>query len=169
MFSNETDRLRFEGQMRFMEIDFKKIVKELTDSPTQKPAIRPIDPKARINIPISGAYGNNCPCCGVRMEQRLLDKHRAIDRTRAHIFSSRHSQRNTIRDWFYACQRCNLDQGPLSIDEWTLILVYRGDDRAQRVLDLLKILGDMQALPKNATEMFIKAVTIASEIVAADG
>lgn len=146
--------------MRFMELDFKRIVRELAE-PTVRTSI---DQQSKIHIAISGAYGNQCPCCGVPMEKpKYMGGQQSEDRTRAHIFSVRHSQRMSAKEWFYGCRRCNNDQGQLSLDEWFLILAYRGDERWRRVLDLLKTLGLMKIINDAAAQRFIVAVNAAAE------
>lgn len=113
---------------------------------------------------VSAAYGPwTCPCCdGTMRKQPVSAKPTDRDRTRAHLYPTRHPWRRD--DWFYGCRRCNHDQGHLSLEEWFLILAYRSDDRADRVLQLLKFIwnGGEDGFSKQKIETFIANVEAAA-------
>lgn len=80
---------------------------------------------------------NHCPICDVPLTSPGLTwprPHTPTTRTKAHVISIAR-QRDL---WVYACQRCNSDQGSLTMPEWAVIMLLREDPRLPRLVKLLE-------------------------------
>lgn len=106
-------------------------------------------------------YGGQCPCCGVTMledgERPLAPEEQGLRRTQAHTYPRKHPHRQG-QDWFWACQQCNTDQGHLSLDEWWLVLLNRGDERHHRVRALLQGLNGRGGLCPGSVRSFFARI-----------
>lgn len=89
-------------------------------------------------------HGNRCPCCN-----RVMVKHRASKTrwkvpsdhpTAAHDIATGHGGNPVV--WVFACNRCNLEQGTRTFEQWARHLAYYGDERAPLVAALATFIDD---------------------------
>lgn len=106
----------------------------------------PLRNAAGVSLPdaVKAAFGKGCPCCArrhlmwrwnPRRGQRTPD----MLATHAHDFSV--ARGGDPSHWFFACHKCNNDQGSLDLVTWARKLRYDDDPRAlmvERLADFVR-------------------------------
>ncbi len=98
----------------------------------------PIRDRAGVSLPdaVKAKFGKGCPCCGRRhLMWRWSPKRgqRTPDALATHAHDHAVARGGNPRHWFFACHRCNNEQGSLDLVTWARKLRYDGDPRARRV------------------------------------
>jgi hypothetical protein len=102
----------------------------------------PLRNRAGVSLPdaVKERYGSkSCPCCSRRpLIWRWSGKpgRRTPDALATHAHDHAVARGGDPRCWFFACHKCNNDQGPLDLVTWARKLMYADDPRAGQVGEL---------------------------------